>query len=235
MCDFRTLFFQLDKLFEAMDYDIRIIEWIKSGLKKPGKNSADLAASIGIPRNTIYKILSGGRSVQTRELPLIAAYLGEPLPLESSNNILIKKQPEYSSQPVVANAIGHVSHDLGIIPVLGHANGSKEAIMLNFDEPIGEVTSHPNQVGMRGAFALYARGDSMGYRYKDGELVYVIANKPPVRGQDCIVEMKNGESYLKEFDRRTNKEIICQQYKPEGIWKRKMEDVKALHAVVGRG
>lgn len=123
----------------------------------------------------------------------------------------------------------------GMISVLGNANGSGEAVILNFDDPIGEAKRHPAQEGMRGAFALHTRGESMTPRYFPGDLVYVIANQPPAREQDCIVEMQNGESYLKVFVKITEKEVICRQYSPAKEWTRPASEVKSVHAVVGRG
>lgn len=120
------------------------------------------------------------------------------------------------------------------VPILGSANGSSEAFVLNFDEPIGEILRHPGQKNMNGAFAIEVRGSSMTPRYKAGWIVYPIANKYPRPDQGCIIEMKNdGEAFLKVFIRETEKEIICMQYNPEKEWKRLKSDIKALHSIAG--
>lgn len=121
------------------------------------------------------------------------------------------------------------------IPILGHANGSNDAVMLNTDSEIGRALRHPNQQGMKGAFALYACGESMTPRYMPGELVYAASKKPPIRGQDCIIELNNGEGYLKQFDKIESDEVLCKQLNPAKTWKRQLSDVKAIHAIVGRG
>lgn len=121
------------------------------------------------------------------------------------------------------------------VPIYGRVNGASEAVMLNFDEVIGEAIRHPNQQGMKDSFAMYVNGDSMSPRYKSGELVYAIANRQPLAGQDCIIECNDSGSFVKEFIRKTDKEIICRQYSPAREWRKKLNEVKAVHAVVGRG
>lgn len=145
------------------------------------------------------------------------------------------RNADFSLQSGVVGAIGENPFGPDTVPVLGNANGSSEAIMLNFDEPIGVLPRHPNQVGMKGAFALYARGESMYPRYMPSDPVFAIANRPPARGQDCIIEMNNGEGFLKCYVRQTDKFLVCKQYNPDIEWKRPLSDIKAIHAVIGRG
>lgn len=121
------------------------------------------------------------------------------------------------------------------VPILGHANGSPDAVVINMDNEIGRALRHPNQQGLKDGFALYAAGDSMSPRYRPGELVYVAAKRPPIIGQDCIVEMTNSDGFLKEFVKFTDKDILCKQLNPPREWKRPLSEVKAVHAVVGRG
>lgn len=218
-----------------MDYDTRIIEWIKEGLKRPSKSVSDLATYAGIERNMIYKIMSGVRKVRGRELPLIAEYLEIPIPERKKDNFKIKIQSESPLQPQIAERMGGVSFGPDTVPILGHANGSSDAIMLNPENEIGRALRHPNQQGLNNAFALYAAGESMSPRYMEGELVYVVAGLPLIKGRDCIVEMKNGEAFLKQYFKTTDTHIICKQLNPGVEWKKLISDVKIIHIVVGRG
>lgn len=122
-----------------------------------------------------------------------------------------------------------------MVPLLGVANGSSEALVLNFDEPIGEVPMHPKQKGMKGAYSFETRGESMWPRYKPGEIVYALINSQPKKGEDCQIVLNNNDSYLKVFVKQTNKEVFCSQYNPLKEIKWALSDVKAIHAVVGRG
>lgn len=54
--------------------------WLKHGLSKPGKSKGGLARALGRSNSVVSKILNGTREIKARELPLIAAYLGELVP-----------------------------------------------------------------------------------------------------------------------------------------------------------
>lgn len=122
-----------------------------------------------------------------------------------------------------------------IVPVRGHPGKARDAVVIDHAEPMGQVPAHPAQFGARQAFAFYARGDSMAPRYRPGELVYVVPDRPPAEGQDCLVELVSGESYLRQFLRQTEDRIICRQLNPEKEWRRDVGEVAALHSVAGRG
>ena len=104
----------------------------------------------------------------------------------------------FSINPLYARRAGKDS-----VPIRGPAKDlSPDAIQIDDGEDIGRAARHPAQKGMKGAFAFYTIGESMAPRYRPGELVYAVSNKPPVRGQDCVVELQNGAGYLREFERR---------------------------------
>lgn len=132
----------------------------------------------------------------------------------------------------------HLSATFGpdSVPILGHANGSEgEYMILNFDEPVGETLRHPKQTGLKNAFAVYARGNSMYPQYEEGQIIYCLANTPPQVGQSCVVELKNGEAYLKRFLARTEKKMTFLQHKPNKEISWPISEIKAIHAVVGTG
>src|SRR6266851_8822327 len=63
-------------------------KWIREGIDKPGKSAVGLAEAITkalklkkpMHRITIYKMISGKRSVYSEELTPIANYIEEPIP-----------------------------------------------------------------------------------------------------------------------------------------------------------
>lgn len=220
-------------------------EIIKQAMEAKGLTLTDVSVFLGKNKAYMQQFIERGipQYLKETERKTISMYLSidedQLLPPEIksiySQTKNIKIPSESSLQPKVADDIENISFGPDMIPILGNANGSTEALVLNFDQPIGQILRHPNQKGMKGAFALYARGESMSPRYMPGEPVYVIANKPPQKGQDCIVEMKNGESYLKIYTKQTEAELICRQLSPDKSWKRLLMDIKSIHAVVGRG
>lgn len=55
--------------------------WVDSGLSKPGKTNTELANLLGIPQSRVSEMRRGIRMPKLDELPVIAAYIEEPVPL----------------------------------------------------------------------------------------------------------------------------------------------------------
>lgn len=55
-------------------------DWINSGLQKPGKTNTELASLLGIPQSRVSEMRRGQRRIKSTELPVIAAYIEEPVP-----------------------------------------------------------------------------------------------------------------------------------------------------------
>lgn len=196
-------------------------------VKERNIDVAPLARKVGVSQSTLWNFLFG-KTHNFGNLQQLAVEIGVSLDW-LLNGDEIKKEIDSHAQ-VVEQRVGHSFSDT--IPVLGSANGSSEALVLNFDDPIADTPRHPEQEGFKNAFAMYVIGDSMTPRHRPGEKVYALASLMPKRGQDCIVEMQNGEGYIKTFEEKTKKEVICTQLNPEQKWKRLLSDVKAIHAVV---
>lgn len=146
-----------------------------------------------------------------------------------------KDSINFELQPKIEERIAEVQFGPDMVPILGHANGSSDAVMLNINEPIGEAPRHPNQKGVKNAFYLRVYDESMVPRYYPDELAAVVGGMSPAPKKDCIIELMTGEVYIKQFIRMTDKELVCRQLNPAKDWKRPRSEIKAIHAVVGRG
>ena len=62
-----------------MDINMIIAGNILGKLNQLGKKQVDLAEGIGVSKQTMSKMLNGGRSINAFELKKIAAYLGTPM------------------------------------------------------------------------------------------------------------------------------------------------------------
>jgi transcriptional regulator with XRE-family HTH domain len=66
MCEKRTMTHALSQIF---------IDWIRAGLKQPGKTQSGLAKHLNIAHPQITQLLNGRRLLKIDEIPKIAAYL----------------------------------------------------------------------------------------------------------------------------------------------------------------
>lgn len=62
-----------------LDMNLVIANNILEILKNQGKKQIDLAEGIGVSKQTISKMMNGGRSINAIELRAIGAYLGVPM------------------------------------------------------------------------------------------------------------------------------------------------------------
>jgi DNA-binding Xre family transcriptional regulator len=56
------------------------LAWLRAGLAKKGKTNKGLAAVLGVAESAVSRMKDGTRRIQLAELPVIAAYLEEPVP-----------------------------------------------------------------------------------------------------------------------------------------------------------
>lgn len=219
--------------------------------KRKNLTLKELAGLTGYALSTVQKHELGERDMNTAALDVYAkalgispaVLLGSALPADNvdakptkfmSHKNSVNEADELTVK--IASPTIRANFGDGFVPIFGHAQGTTgDAMVLNTSEPLGVTPRHPLQEGAVNAFAVYAKDDSMAPRYKAGELVYAVSRKPPMAGQDCIIELGHGESFIKEYVRQTDKELICRQYNPAKEWRRPLEKIKAIHAVVGRG
>lgn len=64
------------------------LDWIRAGLgRAKGKTQKGLAAALGIDPSGVTKLLQGKRELQLSELPVVATYLGTPVPVEPGGGV----------------------------------------------------------------------------------------------------------------------------------------------------
>lgn len=210
--------------------DDTIIAWIKRGLLKQDKTRPGLAAAIGRDTSAVSRILSGARSVQAREIPVIAAYLGEPPPAGlEPEQAPAPEHPMSGAKPVSMPERG--------LPVYPSSEAGPEGIMVGYD-PIEWIDLPPVLAGVRGAYAMYVVGSSMEPRIHAGDCIYVHPNRPPRKGQlvVCVLRKReDGEHYafVKELVSATHDLVVLRQANPAKDIPIPRRDVQALHLVVG--
>lgn len=199
-------------------------------MNKLGLTPSTLAASMGKTQSSIHSVVSG-RTKTYRDMRLLAEKLKTTIEWLSTG---VGSEENIKLQSGVDRSIG-TEYGPDLIPILGYANASNGAVLLNYDEPIGEALRHPKQKGVKKAFWLSVYDESMVPRYYPNELAAVAGDRMPVSKADCVIEMQNGETYIKQFVRLNDKELICKQLNPSREWKRPRSEIRAIHAIVGRG
>lgn len=207
---------------------------IKELRKAKGWSQAYLASEMGTTPQQVQRLEAGKRRLTQEWLDKFAKALEV-----RRAALLDSDEPLFPPRGDLIHASGEHEFGPDEIPVYGYAAASGgDWLNLNNGEEVGRVLRHPQQRGAKRAFGIYVVGTSMEPRYKPGELVYLVDGRLPAAGEDCVVELHNGDGYLKEYRRRSNREVYCWQWDPLPSgqeWKMDLADVKTIHCVVGRG
>ena len=188
-----------------------------------GLPPTELARRAGLSPSTLNRFLndtSARHVLSTRTLSRLAQVTGRRLdptpPRREVGEILAPPPPPGPSD----------------VPVLGHARGGQDGMF--FDN--GLVDSYVPRLhtlsGVRSAYALYMNSDSQEPVLRHGDLLYVNPAIPPRHGDDVVIELRNGEAYIKRLLRRSAAQLTAQQYNPACELEFAAEDIANVHLVV---
>lgn len=199
----------------------------------PGLTQRGLAERMGLNASAVNRMLYGQRQIKASEIPVIEAYIGLKLDLE------------YPQGPRGSRGFGEATnaphYDSVRVPVYGYAAGGVDigrkggGLNLANGEVIDWVQRHPAQMGVQNAFAIYVFSDSMEPRYYRGELIYIHPGRPPELNKDVVIQMKNGDAYIKRLLRQQGGKIRVRQFNPPDEKDIPLKDVQMIYPVIGRG
>lgn len=198
--------------FGLMDADTTMIA---NQMAEQGKSKADLGRLLGLDSSQVNRIFNGRRRIQYHERLKIDDWLGLGAP--------------------TSHTTGTVVAGPNMIPLYGYVGAASEGRLTLAEQNLrGYVMMHPAQQHVREAFALEVNDISMSPRYEPGEVVYLAPNRWPTRDQDCVVVTREGEGLLKRFVRREHTKVVLHQLNPDQDIDVPLDDIEAIHTVVGR-
>lgn len=159
-----------------------------------------------------------------------AKLLGEREPVDKSQSSLVETLSGSVQFLPGTNDLRDQPRDL---PILGSVRAGGLGFFLDQGELQGMARRPPILMGIKNAFALYVRDESMMPVLKPGHIIWVHPSRPEVPGENVIIEQTDGQAFVKEYRRKTEKHVICWQYNPAGEVKYDRAKVKSLMLVVG--
>lgn len=91
----------------------------------------------------------------------------------------------------------------------------------------------PALSSVKDAFAVYVHDESMVPKFEPGEIAWVNPSRPPAPSNYVVVEMTDGQAFIKRLVRRTATHVVCSQFEPKKEIKYEARKVKRLYYVVG--
>lgn len=186
---------------------------IPERLRRAGRRQSDLARYLSLDPSSLTKTIKGDRRLKADELVKIEEFFGdEPAPTSTAS-----RRPQRR------------------IPVYGYAAaGGDERIAFNSGNIIDFIDPPPLWNGAGDLVALRVLGDSMTPRLFEGEMVVAQVNLPPLRGQDCVIEMNDGSALVKTYRGIKGRVIEAEQWNPQQAVIVDKERAKAVHAIIWR-
>lgn len=202
----------------------------------PHLTQRGLAERMGVNPAAVNRMLNGQRRIVADEIPIIEAYLGIRLDLQ-----YLQEAPKPGTRRAPDGPAAGKPFEAPV-PVYGYAAGSDDVgkkgssgLNLANGDIVDWVARHPALNGIKDAFGIYVFSDSMEPRYFRGELIYVHPGRPPEVNKDCVIEMKNGDAFVKRLVKLGDAKIRVRQFNPPLETDVPLKDVQALYSVIGRG
>lgn len=118
------------------------------------------------------------------------------------------------------------------LPVIGFFN-SPRGDKLDKSQIVEVVPRPGNLASVKNAFALYASEEDMAPRFAPGELLFINPNKPLTRGCFVVIELKGGQTIIKQFVKQTKTHVMLKQFSPAKEIRLKNSEISNLFRIVG--
>jgi len=203
------------------------VEYLRHVLDTLQMDPSVLAAKIKVSSTTLTRPLNNpqhryGLSLKT--LLAIQDFSGIPLPTSLlGGNGIQAMRPALRSREAP-------SRDL---PVRGQAAGGNGDGFVMHDDLAHSYVERPwFLLGNPQAFAIYAYDSSMSPAIEHGHLVYLDPSRPCSVGDDVLIELHDGQAFLKRLVRRTATEVICRQFNPAKQRRFPAKSVKHMYLII---
>mgnify|MGYP002634165865 CR=1 FL=1 len=215
------------------------LDWIREGLRKPGKTQRGLAEALGVDASAVSRLLNGARQLKAAEIAGIARYLEADPPASLAPRPLMTA---VAAPLAYAPSVMHGPRDL---PVVGTAVAGEDGMFLMNGQVHDYVERPPSLQGVAGAYAVYVADRSMEPRYFAGETLHVHPGRAVTQGDNVfvVVQLKpdaEGEpprALVKQFLRRSGSKLLLRQYNPPAELAFDNAEVASVHLIIwaGRG
>jgi phage repressor protein C with HTH and peptisase S24 domain len=120
------------------------------------------------------------------------------------------------------------------LPIRGHTRAGKMGLFVDQGSHWGYAMRPESLRDAPDAYAVRVVDDSMYPRYAPGNVLAVDPHRRPQPGDNVVIQTgTEGEAFIKELVRRTEKVIICRQFNPPETVEFKAAHVRTIHMVVG--
>jgi len=217
-------------------------ERIRSLRIKAGLSQDKLGQDVGVSRNAVSLWEKGGEitSANLRALAdkfgttigyIDAGHQNENSPQRTNDNLTVASQN--------IGSVGFLPEARGVdtwprdLKIIGHVKAGVDGFFLDQGEIHGMAYRPPALRGIEKAFAVYVSDESMMPAFEPGWVAWIHPTKPVAPGNNVIVELADGQAYIKRLVRRTASQVVCMQWNPKKEVTYELKKVRHVYLVVG--
>jgi SOS-response transcriptional repressor LexA len=203
---------------------------------------AKLGSLAGTTRQQIYKLENGELRLSHEWMERIARAFGDGMRAAD----LLPDQELSGSVPSTSRELVAPANHFGLrfeprdyrsgprdLPILGYVKAGQTGLFIDQGERQG-VTVRPEALrDVRSAYAVRVHDTSMSPAFEPGYVLHVDPTRPVRPGDNVVIQMADGQAFIKRLVRRTERVITCEQFNPRQPMEFKPAKVSAIHMVVG--
>jgi phage repressor protein C with HTH and peptisase S24 domain len=197
-----------------------VAQWETGKNEPPLERIRDVARACGTALSALIDDDDGGASHAAVE------GAASEIPPQGSSQAIISTLRRVTGAPSFAGP-----RDLKI---LGHVKGGSEGWFIDNGEVQGLTVRPEVLIGVKDAYAVYVRDLSMAPAFEPNFLVWVDPSRPVMPGNDVVIQLTDGQAFIKRLVRCTQRAVICRQWNPARDVDFPAAKVKAVHLVVGQ-
>lgn len=220
---------------------------IKDERLKLGISQAELGRRVGVSQVAIRKI-EAGETVKSKHLPKIAQELSIPLSKIDTSLSQTRDGNVNRQQRVNVDArnqwLQTIPGDqlLGRpdLPVFSIVHGGRGTLVLS-SEPFTSIARPHNLVGLKDAYGVLVKGQSMAREFNEGDIAYVDPHKPPREGDPCVFQAHHDDGtveaiikYLARSPEASDAVWYVEQSRPARKFTLKKAEWQVCHVAVGK-
>ena len=220
---------------------------IKTEREKLDWSQAKLAKEVGMSQPGLKKI-EDGTTAKSRFLPKIAQVLRIPLfkldatlSQESHGNVNHQRRVNVSvSNPTLQTIPGDQLMGRPDLPVYSIVQGGRGALVLS-SEPYTSIARPQVVMGLKDAYGVLVKGNSMAREFNEGDIAYVDPHKPQREGDPCVFQAHHDDGtveatikYLARSPDASDAVWYVEQTNPPRKFTLKKADWQLCHVAVGK-
>lgn len=223
---------RMTETMSAEEAERRILGRALAALRdRAGLTQYEAAQQLGISTQAWQMYEGGKRRFTPEQIGKVTAALGN-----SPEDLMIQRARLLGQEPQLAmvHGVGEREGRALIIPIWGRAKVADAGPTVEAGETPDDLMDLRILRSASVGATRIADGSLIGWG-DPGELVIFDRDRWPARGKGCVIEMKNGQLFVKLYEKSEDGHLYARQLNPESLVNFKMSEVKGVYAIRLRG